>query len=126
MHTRGTESDLGLVGEQLTEFYKRRIRMRLHKTTEGVMFCRRNPWRIIASTRLGSITTGVTKTIDQTPDKTKTDFETSGKVANRTFAMEVSLKDSLSQIQGVSFHGYLPIDIQDLMIKFPLKCNIKM
>jgi hypothetical protein len=116
MHTRDTESDLRLVGEHLTEFRQRRIRMCRDQTTDGVVFCRRNPWRIIASARLGSTTTGVTKTIDQTLDKTKTDFKTYGQAANRPFPIEVSVKDSLPQIKGVCFHRYLPLDTQDLMI----------
>src|SRR6267142_5566373 len=126
MHARGTESDLPLLGEQLAEFRKRRIRMRRDQTTEGILFCRRNPWRIVASTRLGGITASVTKTIEQTPDKTKTDVETCGEFANRTFSPEVSLKNFLSQIKGVSFHEDLPLYAQELMTKFPLICNIKM
>jgi hypothetical protein len=126
MQTRDTESDLRLVGEHLTEFCQRRSRMGRDQTTDGVVCCRRNPWRIIASARLGSTTTGVTKTIDHTPDKTKTDVKTYGQVANRAFPIAVSVKESLSQIKGVSFHCYLPLDTQDFMIIAPLKNNIKM
>ena len=95
------------MGEHRTEFCKRRIRMGRDQTTEGGVCCRRNPGRIVASTRLGSITTSVPKTLDQPPDNTKTDVETSGEVANRTFAIEVRLQASLSQIKGVSFHTHV-------------------
>src|SRR5262245_40986874 len=110
----------------MTEFGKRRLRMRSDQTTEGVVFCRRNPGRIVPSTRLGRITTGVAKAMKHTPDKTKTHVEPCGEIANRTFAIEVSLKDFLSQIQGVGLHRDLPINTQEFRIKLPLKANIKM
>jgi len=81
-----------------------------HKRHGGCHVCRRIRGGLLPPRGLGD-NTGVTKTIDQTPDKTKLTLNVC-KVANRTFAMEVASR-ILCRKSGSKLHGYLPIDIQD-------------